>query len=195
MRRHRKLHGDSAQSKTPRMPGHSTRENRETSVVPSRDAPRGSVGEGERRTADAYATEESDEGVVPTNVSNNDGLGGPSAEGREGRPSTKENPEQPASPRTQGRLGAPGESCGLLGVREAAQRDQRMQFTALLHHVTVDLLRASYEALKPNAAPGVDGLTDDVRDAPRPALGGVARPSASRDVPGTSLEAGLYPES
>jgi len=159
MKRHRKSHGDSAQSKTPRMHGHSARENRETSVVPSRDAPRGPVSEGASRTADVHAAEESDEGVVPTNVSNNDGLGRPSAEGREGRPSTKENPEQPPSPRTQRRSGAPGGSRGLLGVREAAQRDQRRRFTALLHHVTVDLLRASYQALKPTAAPGVDGLT------------------------------------
>ena len=159
MRRHRELHGDSAQSKTPRMSGHSARENREPPVAPTRDVPRGPVGEGASRTADVHATGESDEGVVPTNVSNNDGLGQPSAERREGRPSTKEDPEQPTSPRTQGRLGAPGESRGLLGVREAAQRDQRMRFTALLHHVTVDLLRASYQALKPNAAPGVDGLT------------------------------------
>ena len=31
--------------------------------------------------------------------------------------------------------------------------------TALLHHVTVDLLRASYFELKRSAAPGVDGVT------------------------------------
>ena len=34
-----------------------------------------------------------------------------------------------------------------------------MKFTALLHHVTVGLLRDSFYALKPKAAPGVDGIT------------------------------------
>jgi group II intron reverse transcriptase/maturase len=40
-----------------------------------------------------------------------------------------------------------------------ARRDRRARFTALLHHVTVDLLRESFHALKRGAAPGVDGLT------------------------------------
>jgi group II intron reverse transcriptase/maturase len=44
-------------------------------------------------------------------------------------------------------------------VREAARRDKRAKFTALLHHVTVDLLEASFYALKRSAAPGVDGVT------------------------------------
>ena len=34
-----------------------------------------------------------------------------------------------------------------------------MKFTALLHHLTVGLLRDSFYALKPKAAPGVDGVT------------------------------------
>ena len=48
---------------------------------------------------------------------------------------------------------------GLLGVREAAKRDRKMRFTALLHHVTPELLQASYFELKRSAAPGVDGVT------------------------------------
>jgi group II intron reverse transcriptase/maturase len=44
-------------------------------------------------------------------------------------------------------------------VRAAARRDKKQKFTALLHHVSVDLLRASYEALNKSAAPGVDGVT------------------------------------
>jgi group II intron reverse transcriptase/maturase len=47
----------------------------------------------------------------------------------------------------------------LLGVRKAAREDKRTRFTALLHHVTVGLLRDSYYALKRDAAPGVDGMT------------------------------------
>jgi RNA-directed DNA polymerase len=33
------------------------------------------------------------------------------------------------------------------------------RFTALLHHLTVDLLRGSFYSLKKKAAPGVDGVT------------------------------------
>jgi group II intron reverse transcriptase/maturase len=45
-------------------------------------------------------------------------------------------------------------------VREAARRgDEKRKFTALLHHVTVGLLRDSYNSLKRQAAPGVDGVT------------------------------------
>lgn len=158
MTRSRKRPADSAQSKTPRMPGHSTRENRETPNAAAPDERRSPVGEGHGRTADMYAAGESDEGVVPTNALNNDARLG-SAEEREGRPSTKENPEPSPSPRTQRRSGAPGESMGLLGVRQAARRDKRLRFTALLHHVSVAQLRASYFALKREAAPGVDGTT------------------------------------
>src|SRR5438046_471071 len=43
-----------------------------------------------------------------------------------------------------------------IGVREAARRDKRTRFTALLHHVTVQRLLDSYYALKREAAPGVD---------------------------------------
>jgi RNA-directed DNA polymerase len=160
MTRSRKRPADSAQSKTPRMPGHSTRENRETRVASAPDVRRRPVGEGDGRTADMNVARESDEGVVPTNDPNNDAWSG-SAEDREGRPSTKENPEHSTSPRTQSRSGAPGESTGLLGVRQAAQREKRLRFTALLHHVSVAQLRASYFALKREAAPGVDGVTWD----------------------------------
>ena len=44
-------------------------------------------------------------------------------------------------------------------MREAAKKDKRLQFTALLHHVSVPLLLDSFYALKRGAAPGVDGLT------------------------------------
>jgi group II intron reverse transcriptase/maturase len=44
-------------------------------------------------------------------------------------------------------------------VRQLARRDKDVRFTALLHHVSVDRLRAAYFALRPKAAPGVDGVT------------------------------------
>jgi group II intron reverse transcriptase/maturase len=43
-------------------------------------------------------------------------------------------------------------------VREVARRDKEARFTALLHHVDLDRLRAAYRAIRPNAAPGVDGV-------------------------------------
>jgi RNA-directed DNA polymerase len=48
---------------------------------------------------------------------------------------------------------------GLERVRQTARRDGKLRFTALLHHVTVDLLRRSFHQLKKGAAPGVDGVT------------------------------------
>ena len=44
-------------------------------------------------------------------------------------------------------------------VREVAGTDKDARFTALLHHVDVDRLRAAYLAFRPKAAPGVDGMT------------------------------------
>jgi len=48
---------------------------------------------------------------------------------------------------------------GLERVREAARKNSPERFTALLHHVTVDLLRKAYYKLNPKAAPGVDEVT------------------------------------
>ena len=79
-----------------------------------------------------------------------------SAEGVEERPLTKENMEQPNLCRTPSRESGPN---GLDRVRRAAKEDRKLRFTALLHHVTVDLLRDSYHSLKKRAAPGVDGVT------------------------------------
>ena len=50
-------------------------------------------------------------------------------------------------------------SQGLGGVRQAAKARKQERFTALLHHVTDNLLRDSFYALKRKAAPGVDGVT------------------------------------
>src|SRR5262249_49088239 len=63
---------------------------------------------------------------------------------------------QPAALRTQNRVGAPS---GLSRVREAARRGKEVQFTSLMHHVSVDQLRESFQALNRKAAPGVDGVT------------------------------------
>ena len=101
-----------------------------------------------------HAGGESDGCVVPTKCSNKGGQ--PSAEGMEGRQPTKENTEQATAPRTQSRI---SELSDLHGVRQAARKDKRTRFTALLHHVTVDLLRDSFYVLKRGAPPGVDGVS------------------------------------
>jgi len=44
-------------------------------------------------------------------------------------------------------------------VRKVAKENKETKFTALLHHLTVELLRESFYALKRKAAPGVDGLS------------------------------------
>ena len=97
---------------------------------------------------------ESDGCVIPTKCPNNGGQS--PAEGTEGRQPTKENIGQATAPRTQSRI---SELSDLFGVRKAARKDKRRQFTALLHHVTVNLLRDSYYALRREAAPGVDGVS------------------------------------
>src|SRR5271156_1985190 len=77
-----------------------------------------------------HADEESDEGVVPMKRSNNEGVS--SAETVEGRTSPKGNGSQTAAARTLRH--------GLAAVRQAARQSKTVRFTALLHHVTTDLL-------------------------------------------------------
>jgi RNA-directed DNA polymerase len=50
-------------------------------------------------------------------------------------------------------------SIGLVAVRRAARQSKSVRFTALLHHITADLLKQSYLALVRDAAPGIDGVT------------------------------------
>ncbi|MFH1834274.1 MAG: group II intron reverse transcriptase/maturase [bacterium] len=83
--------------------------------------------------------------------------GSPAAEEVEERSLAKGNLRQLNTPRTLGRQGV---QSALARVREAAGRDRKMRFTALLHHVyRPEALRAAYFALKKDAAPGVDGET------------------------------------
>src|SRR3989475_2209624 len=129
-------------------------ENRETSAAPVVKPGSRSAGEGNSRTARAHVSEESHGGIVLMNHSNKDGK--PLAESGEGRPPIKENARQPNACPTQSGKGV---SQGLTGVRKAAREHKEMKFTALLHHLTIDLLRESFHSLKRKAAPGVDGVT------------------------------------
>jgi RNA-directed DNA polymerase len=135
------------------MQRNSMRENRETPLLPA-----GSEA-GRREKAMSHkslmhGSGESYCGVVPTKQPNKSESS--PAEGVEGRPQAKENTQEPNPCRTPSRESGPS---GLARVREAAKQDKQRKFTALLHHVSIDLLRESYHSLKKKAAPGVDGMT------------------------------------
>jgi len=97
----------------------------------------------------------SDRPAVPAKSPNN--AGRPAAEGMEGRGLAKGNLRQQNASRTPSR---PDAHSALERVRQAARRDKKVRFTALLHHIyDIDRLRTAYLALKREAAPGVDGET------------------------------------
>jgi RNA-directed DNA polymerase len=96
----------------------------------------------------------SDRPVVPTKPSNK--VDKAAAETVEGRGLAKENSIEQVGLRTQSRERLDE---ALDRVREAARKDRKQQFTALLHHVyDVDRLRAAYLEVKRDAAAGVDGV-------------------------------------
>ena len=90
---------------------------------------------------------------VAKKPSNN--LGQPGAETVERREGAEGNTAKPPTCRTQCRASVPQR---LDRVRQAAKARRREGFTALFHHLTVDLLKEAYYWLKRSAAPGVDGL-------------------------------------
>jgi RNA-directed DNA polymerase len=81
--------------------------------------------------------------------------GRPAAEWVERRAGAEGNTGQQRTCRAQHRESVPQ---GLERVRQAARQRKKEKFTALLHHITADLLREAFYALKRKAAPGVDGL-------------------------------------
>ena len=97
----------------------------------------------------------SDRPAVPAKSSNN--AGPPVAEGMEGKGLAKGNLPQQNASRIQSRSNA---LSALERVRQAAAKDKKLRFTALLHHIyNLDTLRMAYFGLKKEAAPGVDGET------------------------------------
>jgi RNA-directed DNA polymerase len=96
----------------------------------------------------------SDSPVVPVKPPNK--AGPPVAEVVEERGLAEGNTASKARP---GLRAGPDASPALDRVREVARKDKDARFTALLHHVDVDRLRAAYRAIRPQAAPGVDGVT------------------------------------
>src|SRR5215831_11611112 len=97
----------------------------------------------------------SDSAEVPAKSPNQ--AEGPVAEATEGRELATGNLPERNALRTQGR---DSPLSALERVGQAARKDRRQRFTALLHHIyDVERRRAAYLAIKKDAAAGVDGET------------------------------------
>src|SRR5580704_8449890 len=142
-----------ARSETLHTPGSFLHRSWEISAVPSATTP-GSPEKAKSHTPGPPTVEKSDAFVVPGKPSNK---GVNPAEMVEGRNAAKGNADQVPAPRTQSRTSSA--STGLEGVRQAARRNRRLRFTALMHHITPQLLVDSFYSLHRNAAAGVDGVT------------------------------------
>jgi RNA-directed DNA polymerase len=101
-----------------------------------------------------HGREKSDPAIVAVKPANKDGR--PSAEPMERRAGAKGNTIGHGMRRTPGRESM---SHGLDRVRQAARERKQERFTALLHHVDVELLRSAFGWLRKEAAAGVDGVT------------------------------------
>jgi len=98
--------------------------------------------------------EKSDPPIVAMKPANE--AGRPAEERVEPRGGAEGNAGGQSTFRTQGRADV---SPALDRIRKAARLDKKGKFTALLHHVDIDLLRQAFLALKRDAAPGADGIT------------------------------------
>src|SRR6266516_5760115 len=78
------------------------------------------------------------------------------AEPVERRAGTKGNAGQQSTHRTQSRANV---SQALERIRKVARERKKERFTALFHHLSIDLLEEAFFELKKDAAPGVDRLT------------------------------------
>ena len=142
-----------ARSKTLHMPGSLLHGSWEISIGPGEHSS-GRTGKAICRNPVLETVEKSDSLIVPKKPSNK---GTFPAEMVEGRSEAEGNAEQTPASRTLSRI--VGASMGLERVREAARRNRRLRFTALLHHITPQLLVDSLYSLQRNAAAGVDGTT------------------------------------
>src|SRR6266852_7729722 len=95
----------------------------------------------------------SDSAIVagkPTNKA-----GQPAAESVEPSAEAEGNASQQSTRRAQDRESV---SQALERIRQVARQRKKERFTSLFHHISVELLRVAFFALKRDAAPGVDGL-------------------------------------
>ena len=128
--------GSPARSETLHTPGSFLHRSWEISAMPG-GTKSGDPGKAKSRTPGQSTVEKSDALVLPGKPSNK---GHQPAEMVEGRSAAKGNAEQAPAPRTQCRTSRA--SMGLEGVRQAARRNRRLRFTALMHHITPQLQMA-----------------------------------------------------
>src|ERR1700739_3294583 len=99
-------------------------------------------------------TKKSDSSIVPAKPANKAERS--TAELGEGDDGTKRKVELQSTVRTQSREAV---TQAQARIRGAVTRSKKEKLTALLHHVSIDVLRWAFFNLKKQAAPGADGLT------------------------------------
>ncbi len=107
-----------------------------------------------------HGREKSDSAIVagkPTNKVEQS-----AAEPAEPRAEAEENADQQSTCRAQDRESV---SQALERIRQAVRQRKKEKFTAIFHHLTIDLLEDAFDELKEDAAAGVDGLTWKEYDA------------------------------
>jgi RNA-directed DNA polymerase len=133
-----------------------------------------------------HGPEKSDLLIVPLKPANK--AGSSAAESVEGRSGTKGNAELQSTVRTQSRAAV---SQAQDRIREAVKRNRKETLTALLHHLSVDVLRGGFLSLKRAAAAGIDAvswdayaqsLEDNLQDLYRRVHSGAYRALPSRRV-------------
>ena len=137
-----------------------------------------------------HGREKSDSAIVagkPTNKAEQS-----AAEPVEPRAEAEGNASQQSTCRAQDRESV---SQALERIRQAARQRKKEKFTALFHHLTIDLLEDAFDELKKDAAAGVDGLTWKEYDANLERQSrGSARATPSGSVPGAADPASVHTE-
>jgi group II intron reverse transcriptase/maturase len=120
---------------------------------PNKDGPSKRRGYGKPYTGTKAETPDTAKGTPTASTT----TANQTAEEMEERGLAKGNSPERNAHRTQRRSSA---TSALERVRQAARKDNRQRFTALLHHVyDIDRLRAAYGEIERNAAAGIDGET------------------------------------
>jgi RNA-directed DNA polymerase len=109
-----------------------------------------------------HGPEKSDLSIVPVKQANKAARA--AAEPVEGRGGADGNAGLQSTVRTQSRAAV---TQAQARIREAVSRNGKEKLTALLHHITVDLLRAAFFTLKRRAAAGIDAVTWDMYEENR----------------------------
>src|SRR5687768_2043371 len=111
------------------------------------------------------------------------------AEPVERRAGTKGNADRQSTYQTQGWTSV---SQALERIRKVARERKKERFTALYHHINIELLEEAFYELQENAAPGVDRLTWKDYEANLERNLEELRSGPTRSVSGTAVPTGVY---